>query len=97
MRCNIIQIEMRETKKPKRNLKKSEKHTERFRTHKNDNNMICLVLLEQEEIHFEVEDDFKEKIFQIYFHHFLVGVFQGIQEEEDHENKKEKILNMIYT
>jgi hypothetical protein len=52
---------------------------------------------DEDEIHFEVEDDFKEKIFQIYLIHFLVEDFldEG-KEDEDKLRDEVKILNMIF-
>jgi hypothetical protein len=60
--------------------------------------MTPLVMVEVDEIHFEEEeDDFREKIFQIYLTHFLVVVFEVEDNQvEDKQKDEEKTLNMIY-
>jgi hypothetical protein len=44
-----------------------------------------------------VVDDFKQKIFLIYFHLFLVEVFQDKTRDKLVENNEEKILSMTCT
>ena len=71
---------------------------ELFRMPEKNKVMILLVMDEGDEIHFEdEEDDFSEKIFQIYLIHFLVeGFLEVDREDEDKQKDEEKILSMIY-
>jgi hypothetical protein len=61
--------------------------------------MMLLVIEVEVEARLEVEpeDDFKEKIFQIYLTHFLGDDFrEEDKDQEDRQKNEEKIWNMIY-
>lgn len=71
---------------------------EHFQTQGKNKAMICMEVLVELEIHFEVEDDFRQKTWEIYFHHFLVEDFEDKVEDEREEVVREevRIWNMIY-
>lgn len=56
-----------------------------------DNNMICLEVLDElAEIRLEDEEDFKQKIYEIYLTHFLVGDFDDNSEEDGEVVREEE-------
>ena len=78
------------------NLKKFQKHMESFQIAIKDSNMICLEVLEgQADLEVFEVDDFKQKIYQIYFLHFLAEVFLAKTRGKLVVNNVEKISNMI--
>jgi len=59
--------------------------------------MICFEVQVEDLVVLEQIVDFKQKIFQIYFLHFLGDDFQDEVQDKHEENKKEKTWSMTCT